>query len=311
MSLKRSSPPRIGRFLAVLMVLATVSIWSFSFVLINRLLREVPPVTLTTVRFLIAFVTLEVLRVITGQSVLPKLTPKEWGLLAASGLLTYTFGNTAAIWSQLYLPPVTVAFLFNFIPVFVILMGIFALREIPSAIQWIGTGIMIIGAYMFFSAPKAFSPVWAVLLVISADIGFAAFSIIGRPFARDDSIDTLTLSAIPMGIGSIALIPIAASLEGMPHFSIHAIYGLLFLGMVTSALAYWLWNKALGVLKAFEVNTLANLVPFGTALTSWIWLGQGISLIQIVGMTVSIFGISLVGLGGNEETPESPMLHTD
>ena len=302
----------ISRLVAVAMVLVTVGIWAFSFVLINRLLQEVPPITITAIRFLIAFAALQAARMLTGQRFLPRLSAKAWGLLAASGLLTYTFGNTASIWSQLYLPPVTVAFLFNFIPVFVVLMGIVTLGEMPSAIQWVGMGIMIVGAYVFFSAPRAFSPVWAVLLVVAADIGFAAFSIIGRPFARDKSLDTLTLSAIPMGIGSLALIPIGAYVEGMPHLSANSIYALLFLGVVTSALAYWLWNKALGVLKAFEVNTLANLVPFGTALTSWVWLGQTITVVQLVGMTVSILGISLVGMGGDKEPEvEELILHSD
>lgn len=87
---------------------------------------------------------------------------------------------------------------------------------------------------------------------------------------------------------------VALPLEGLPHAS-PATWGLvLWLAAVNTALGYILYNHALQVLTAFEMNVMLNLSPLWTALMAWFLLGERLSLWQWVGMVIVVVGVALV-----------------
>jgi drug/metabolite transporter (DMT)-like permease len=127
-------------------------------------------------------------------------------------------------------------------------------------------------------------------------IGNAAFGILGREIAREQKVDTITLTAVPLAFGSSLLIPIALSIEGLPRFSVTGWGIVLGLAVFNTVCAYVLYNHALRVLPAFELSAMLNLTPLVTAIWAWLFLSERLSIAQIIGMVIVIVGVLVVQL---------------
>lgn len=186
----------------------------------------------------------------------------------------------------------TVSFLLNLTPLLVLLASLCWLKEIPTGLQVIGVFVTLSGSTLFFSPGLNDSELLGMGIVAVGLIGFALFGILGRAIARDQETDTLTLTIVPLAIGGGLLLVLASGLESLPPLSLRGI--VLWLAIVNTAFAYVLYNRALRVLTALEMNMLLNLAPLGTAVFAWLLLGESLSIAQIVGMLIVILGVTLV-----------------
>ena len=54
-------------------------------------------------------------------------------------------------------------------------------------------------------------------------------------------------------------------------------------------------------MQAFEISITGNLMPIGTALLAPLFLSEMVSGMAWLGMSISLIGVVLVGLGGRSE----------
>lgn len=214
------------------------------------------------------------------------------------GLLAYPVSNGLLYWSLLSTSATTAAFLFNFSPIVVLLLGMIGLREFPSLPQLAGFVVVGAGIVAFFSAPLGNeSPLGAAAALLSA-IAFAGFNIFARYFAKSQRIGTVALTALPLGIGGAALLIVAPFIEGLPRVSWQLVVVVLWLASVNTVAAYLAWNRALIRLRAFELNILFAIIPIETALLAWVLRGEPLAGHEILGMIIAIAGILIVQFAG-------------
>ena len=280
--------------------------WASSFVFVKIALKYMGPLTLAGLRYFLAFLLLLPL-VMRKRAENENITHSantnpflHWARLAAIGVSAYTVGNAALFWGLKYLPATTGSFLLSLIPLFILLAGVIWLRETPTRPQLLGVGIALAGSVLFFGPGLQAGNTQGMAIVGVGLVGFTAFGILGRAVAKGGGVDTLTLTAIPLGIGGGLLLIIAFFVEGWPIIPIEGWGVVLFLATINTALAYTLYNHALSVLTAIEMNVILNLSPLGTAVFAWLLLGETLVPIQFVGMGVVIVGVALVQRGGRE-----------
>jgi drug/metabolite transporter (DMT)-like permease len=275
-----------GLFVAVL--------WASSAVLVKMGLHEdIGPLTLAGLRYFLAALLLLPFALRNGIA-LRTLSPSLWLRLMAIGLSAYTVGNGAFFWGLQYLPATTISFLLNLTPLLVLGASLVWLKEIPTGLQLLGVLVALAGGALFFSPEASESELVGLGVVGIGLIAFALFGILGRAIARIQETDTLTLTIVPLAVGGGVLLILALPLEGIPHVSPMGQGIVLWLALVNTALAYVLYNRALRVLTALEINMLLNLSPLGTAAFAWVLLGERLSVVQIVGMLIVILGVTLV-----------------
>jgi drug/metabolite transporter (DMT)-like permease len=192
-----------------------------------------------------------------------------------------------------YIPATTGSLMLNFIPLVVLLMGIFWLREIPTGIQIIGIIVTLIGSVLFFSPGLSAGDPLGITVVGIGLLGFGVFGILGREVARDQLTDTLSLTAIPLAFGGGLLLLIALPLEGVPHPAPMAWLVVAWLALINTAFAYIFYNHSLQSLTAFEANMLTSLAPVITAGLAFLFLGETIDGVQMLGMIVVLIGVVL------------------
>jgi probable blue pigment (indigoidine) exporter len=223
-----------------------------------------------------------------------RLSPPLWFRFFLIGLSLYVIGNGALFWGLKHIPATTASLLLSFIPLLVLIAGIFWLDEIPTRWQVVGVIIAVIGGILFFSSGLKVGELLGIAIVAIGLASNAAFGILSRKIAREQEVDTFTLTAVPLAFGSSILIPIALSIEGLPQFSVIGWGIVVGLAVVNTACAYVLYNHALKVLPAFELSAILNLTPLVTATWAGLFLSERLSTVQVIGMVTVILGVLIV-----------------
>jgi len=267
-------------------------IWASSFVFVKMGLIYMGPLTLAGLRyFLAALVLLPWL--VRHRAEVVSLPRSLWLRLALMGLCAYTVANGAFNWGLRYLPATTVSFLMSFNPLLVLGAALLWLKEYPSRRQIIGLVIALVGSAIFFASGLKPDGVMGLLIVLVGLVAFSAFGVMGREVARERQVSTILLTGLPLAMGGACLLLIGLPLEGLPHMTVTAWGLVLWLAVVNTAVAYMLYNHALIVLTALEMNILLNLTPLVTALWAWFLLQERLTWIEGVGMLVAVVGIGL------------------
>jgi len=257
------------------------------------------PLTFNGLRYCAAFLLLLPLMARRG-GLKRNLTPGHWRRLFIIGLSVYTIGNSALFWGLQYLPATTVSFILTLTPIPVLFFGILRLKEAPAGWQVVGLLVALAGGALFFSPGLRADELLAMGVAGIALLAFAVFGVLGREVAKSGEVGTLSLTAIPLGLGGGLALLLALVVEGLPDFSLIGCIIVLWMAAVNAALAYLLYNHALRTLTALEMNVLLNLTPLGTALLAALLLREQLSPVQWIGMVVVILGVSVVQWGGRE-----------
>ncbi len=287
---------------AVLQALFVTFLWATSWVLIRIGLEDIPALTFAGLRYAIAFVCLLPLA-LSRRALLPArtLTRRRWRQLIILGLLFYAITQGAIFVSLFYLPAASVSLLLSFSPVVVALLGIAFLSERPSAGQWIGMAVFLLGVVVFF-LPAEFGggEMIGLAVALAGVLANALSSILGRDVNRRGDLSPLAVTVITMGIGGITLLVAGLIIEGFPELNL-ANWGIvLWLAVVNSAFAFTLWNHTLRTLAAMESSVINNTMVIQIAVLAWIFLGEALTGRQIAGLILAALGALAVQLRGRK-----------
>jgi drug/metabolite transporter (DMT)-like permease len=279
-----------------LQALLVTFLWSTSWVFIKFGLQDIPPLTFAGLRYFLAFLTLLPLYLWSNQkSEIKSLSKRDWGSLILLGLLFYTITQGSQFLGLVYLPAITFSLLLNGTALVVAILGIFLLREIPTWLQWAGMLIFLAGAALFFY-PFVF-PIGAAVGYLIAGIHILATSlssIMGRGINRQKRLSPLTVTVVSMGIGSVFLLGIGLLIEEPPKLDLAGWLIVAWLAVVNTAVTFTLWNHTLRTLSATESSVINNTMLIQITVLAWLFLGETLTLLQIVGLALATLGIFLV-----------------
>ena len=283
---------------AILLALLVTFLWSTSFVIIKIGLAEIPPLTFAGLRYSIAFICLLPLVFTKKNSeTIKHLDKKDWIKLVLLGFLFYAFTQGAQFLGLSLLPAVTVSLWLNFTPLIVAAMAIFLLNEYPTALQWIGVILFIIGILTYFYPVELSDNQELGLIVMTIGVlANAASAVLGRNINRESKINPVVVTIISMGIGSIILLISGILIQGFPSISTQNIIYLLWLAIINTALAFTIWNFTLRTLSAMESSIINGTMLIQIAILAWIFLDEKISAKELTGMLIAALGAVLVQL---------------
>ena len=224
-----------------------------------------------------------------------KIDRKDWLRLTLLGLLFYTFTQGTQFIGLSLLPAVTISLLLNFSPIIVAVMGIFLLSEKPSAVQWIGASLFIIGILIYFyPVDLSESKTLGIIVMVIGVFANAFSSVLGRGINRSGKFHPLTVTVVSMGIGSIVMLIIGIAVQGLPPLSLINIIFLLWLAVVNTAFAFTLWNLSLRTLTAMESSIINGTMLIQITFLAWIFIGEAITWKEGVGMFIAAAGAVVV-----------------
>jgi len=285
------------RLLAIIEACIVTFLWSSSYVLVKIGLNQLSPLPLVTLRYITASVIVVPLAIMRGETGILR-EPKNFLKLVFLGISGYTIAQGLQCLGLFYLPAVSVTFILNFTPVVVLVLGVMFLREYPTPLQLGGMGLVLLGAYLFFNAPLSTDSLSGILITLLSGLGWATYLVSSRLMFRQVKMNPLGLTAFSMGFGTLFLAAAAYSIEVPSSVSLQGWTIILWLGVVNTAIAFFLWNHALVKLEAFEISILQNTMLVQIALLSWLFLGERLTVLKLISMTLVFIGVLIVQIKG-------------
>ena len=295
---------RSPHFVAVSQAMLVTFLWSTSWVLIKIGLDDIPALTFAGLRYMLAFLCLLPLgfrRI--NRDYIRRLTRSDWLLLLALGLLLYAITQGAQFAALVYLPSATLSLLLNFSTVVTALIAIAMLNEYPRRAQWAGIGIYLIGILFYFwplNIPTGQGT--GLIIGIVGVLANACAAVVGRFVNHRGKHPVLVVTLISMGSGGFLLLLTGLITRGMPTLSLSNWLIIGWLAVVNTAFAFTLWNHTLRTLSAVESSIINSTMLPQIALLAWVFLGESITLKEIIAMIIAIVGIFIVQLYGKRST---------
>ena len=282
------------------MLLATVAtvIWSGNFIIADSMSGTIPPIQLAFWRWTIAVL-----------AVLPVGLPhirRDWpairrhlGFLAAVALLGVTLFNTLIYTAGRTSPATNMALIASASPIVLVLAGGLVWRERVGAARWTGvvlamTGIVVLLTKGSLGNLLALRFSTGDLWMVAAMGTFAGYSLLLRRKSEDISGLSLLLSTFVLG--TLFLAPAYTwdvSVHGGFPVQPRTVGALLYVGVLSSAVAYFAWNKAVATVGSTRAGIVYYLEPTIVALIAFIVLGQHLNLAQLASMALTITGVVL------------------
>lgn len=290
---------------AALCALLVTVLWSSSWVLIRIGLRDephLPPLPFAGLRYLLAFLCLLPFALGSAKNrvALRNVSPRGWGELAVLGVFLYALAQGGQFAALALLPSATVSLVLNLTAPFVAVIGVFALREHPTRLQWAGMAVALAGILTYFglTTGKA-TPLpagqWlglgaAVIGMVSNVLG----AIFGRRINRETHLSPLLVTTISMGIGAILLLIGGFTAQGIAVPTARGWAIIAWLAVVNTAVAFTLWNVSLRVLTALESSLILSTMMIQICLLSWLLLHETLTPWRIAGVLLTGLGVLLV-----------------
>ncbi|MFQ6325635.1 EamA family transporter [Nocardia sp. CWNU-33] len=149
--------------------------------------------------------------------------------------------------------------------------------------------------------------------VIAGLAGAASMSlgtVLTKRWGRPEGVGPLALTGWQLTAGGLFIAPLAVLIEGAPPaLDGRAVGGYLYLGIIGTAVAYWLWFRGISRVPATSIAFLGLLSPVSAAVIGWVALGQALTPLQVTGMVIALVGTLLGQLAGKPAPaalPEEP-----
>ena len=282
--------PRGALWLAYGVLGVTMTIWASAFAGLRVVLRELDPLTLTSLRMVIASLAM----LVVGLLVRVRLPQRQdWPLIALAGLSGFTLYHTALNFGLVHVSAGLASFLIATIPLWTALLAKRYLGERLSPWAWAGLLVSMIGvAALSLQGPGRLSFEPGALLVLLAAL-LAGVNItsqkrlLGRYSALELSIYATLAGCAPFFLYLPARVAPLQALSG------RAWLVTLWLGLGPIALGYYLSNVALSILPASRSAQMMLLVPPLASLMAWIWIDERPGLNMLVGGLMILSGVAM------------------
>ena len=286
---------------ATLAALATQIIFGFSFMFTKIALRFATPMTVIANRYMVAFLGLTLVAVITNRK--PKIDNNIWKVILMAVFQpvlyfvceTYGIKLTTSAFSSVIIA---------LTPVVCILPAFFILREVPSWLQCMFTAVSVVGVVILSLAGKSDGTVTlaGVLFLFGAVLSSSAYIIMSRKLS--DTYSAFERTYIMTVVGMVFFV-ILACMEQQgtsmalfaPFANLQYTFSLLYLGIVSSVLAFLFLNYANTYLPVAKTTVFLSVNMVVSVSAGILFLGEPFSWWTVLASIMVLVGVCGVQVG--------------
>lgn len=284
-----------NKIIGALFLSLAASIWGAMYVVVKVVVDVVPPLELVWVRYVIAVIVLAIIGVCMKQSW--KIAKKDWLIIFLVGLI----GNTISIVTQETGTMLSTAQMGAIItattPAFMVIFARFVLKEkitvkkcLSILLATIGVIVIVgngqidvkqqLGGYSLLIAALT----WALMSVLVKKVPSNYSQIIVTTYSSMIAVIFLT----PLVLPKLNNLDFSRILD--PTIS----GGLLYLGIVSTAAGFLLWNKGLQLMNASSGGLFFFFQPIVGTFLGWLLLGETIGISFWLGTILIFSGVFIV-----------------
>lgn len=285
-NLRRFSPNLLG----MLAIILTVVAWAIAANVANRLfLTGVQPLELAGASAMIATFGLAVLDSLIGRSHAQPISRQQFAL----GLILV--GLVGADYLAIQRLPVAIAIVLLFMaPVLVVLWTALTSRSIPSRPVLVALSLAIVGVLLVSNLLATHGePVeWmGIFIGLSTAIFFAAYIVLSEQVSTTN--ETIGVMLKTFAVASLVWLAYQFT-QGIPWALLTPknMWQVIYVGIAGNLLPYLLFFWCIQRVQAERAAIAATLEPVIAGVLAWVWFGQTLTVMQIVGGFLIIVAIT-------------------
>jgi len=277
--------------LGIISGIAASSIWGAMYVVSKSVMAVIPPFTLLLLRLLLGIFPLLIVALLQKKLTINK--NQFWSMLGV-GFVGYGISLGFQFVGTNLSTAANGSLVTSATPAFILIFAALILREkvtFKSLIALLVASLGVLAVIDPRSAKFDSSLFLGNLSLVAAALTWALYSVLIRKVTRD--VDVLTVSLITFVGGlptSMAFSAWEISTQGIGEITLGVIAGILFLGIIATALAMYLWNNAFALLDA----NLASLTFFAQPIVGTI---LGVIFLDEIITPLFLLGGLLIGIG--------------
>ena len=272
-------------------------VWSSTWLAIKIGLRDLPPISFVAIRFLIAIIVL--VAVAVGRTHLLPRRRNDYIVLAVTGVLMFAVNYTLLFWAELHVSSGLAAVLQASIPIFGMMFAHWMLPDEPlrlpkfaGAIIALGGVTVICARLLGFKGPLAF---WGGMAVVVGAASAAFANVLVK--ARSMQLAPAMLAAWQMIFGTVPLLLLGFAVDGNParfHWTRSALFCLLYLAVIGSALTFLLLYWLLPRLTVAQLQSISLITPTGAVMLGWLLGGETFPPSSLLGAALVLVGVWMI-----------------
>lgn len=276
-------------FAGLISGLTAASIWGGMYVVSKVVLEVIPPFTLLTIRLIMGALTLGIVIYFRNRRANKPLSITKQSFW--SSFLVGVVGYGISLGFQFVGTKLSTAsngsLVTSATPAFVLLFAPFLLGEKNTTKRVIALVVSTLGVLAVIDPRNAeLSPslFWGNMSLLAAALTWALYSVLVRKVSKSQDILTSSTIMLLGGVpSSIAFSIWEINTQGVGEITPGIIGGLLFLGIISTAIAMFLWNYSFAELPAAVASLTFFAQPVVGTLLGWFFLSEVITPLFLIG----------------------------
>ena len=281
--------------LGSLYLILASSIWGGMYVVVKVVVSVIPPLELVWMRYLVAFVALLVIGFMTRQNW--QIEKRFVFIIIAIGIIGNAISIVAQETGTMLSTAQMGAIITSSTPAFMVIFAHFLLKDRLTLRKGISVCLATIGVFLIVGIGDLnMSNMLGGISLLIAALTWALMSVLVKRLPSDYSqIVVTTYSTL---VALIVLTPFvlprlhAIDVSQLTRPTIWG--GLLYLGIISTAVAFLLWNRGLQMLNASSGGLFFFFQPIVGTLLGWLILGEKIGVTFWIGSILILAGVLLV-----------------
>lgn len=277
----------------ILAGLSATAIWGGMYVVSKAVMAVIPPFSLIVLRLVLGILTLSLVVLLRKKWAL---TTKQFWNIFLVGVIGYGISLGFQFVGTDLSTASNASLVTSATPAFILLFAALILREKVTLRLFIALIVATLGVIAVIdprTAHLASQLFWGNLSLVAAALTWALYSVLIRRVTRDANVLSTSLVAfigglpvcLPLGVWE-------ASTRGYGPVTWQVVVGVLFLGIISTALSMYLWNTAFAKLEAGVASLTFFAQPVVGTILGALFLGDKITPLFILGGV--LIGIGLV-----------------
>jgi drug/metabolite transporter (DMT)-like permease len=292
-----------------LLLIGVAAIWGVAPPMIKHVLDFLPVDFFLAYRFLIAILFLIPFLLITEPrtwTVLGGLSAKDWVILTLSGLLAGVLQLGFLFWGLDLTSAIDGAVINSVSPVITAICGFIILKEKVTRHEIIGLLIAFSGSLLIVIEPvfqtgtSGSGNFFGNFLIFLGTLSWTAYVLLTKRYLNH-KISPLLLTTFMFFVGAFVFSAIVIShplsshliLAQLPGLPLSAHLEVVFMGLISGGLAYWMFQQAQRYINASQASIFLYLSPVFSVPISFFWLGEPITVVLIVGCLIIAVGVAI------------------
>ncbi len=256
-------------------------IFGFSFLFTKNALDHLNPLTFLSYRFFVAsvlFVALKFFGVVRFEK---KPYWKLWRLIVFQPILYFLFETMGVARINSSEAGMIVAL----IPIVVNVLAIFMLKERGDSVHYTLLITSFLGSVLIVGFDLTAQNLLGKLLMLLAVFSAAFYTIIARKLSKEFTPEEISFFMMISGFIFFTLVSMLAGQFGLA-FNVHIVSAALYLGILSSAVAFFLLNYMVKHASPILTSLFSNLTTVVACLAGVAFRGERIGSEQILGVTI-------------------------